>query len=140
MGAVQKLVYVGSAIFSPAKLLAYPLWRQSGRLTIELRDELVGAFYQRYLRQLGYYLIEMYSGRLRGGSRLVSDQSSVRWPARSMRPAAILTCLPALEDLSTTVAVMGQVKAGKSSLINALMKGHVADDKHLAGDSPGASF
>ncbi|QDT12335.1 dynamin family protein [Planctomycetes bacterium K23_9] len=121
----QKAFYFGSALFNPSKLLAYPLWRKSGRLTIELRDELIRRFYQRYLRQLGYYLIEMYSGRLSGGSRRYRSQFG-RMADAIHQADGDLSVLQNLDDVSTTIAVMGQVKAGKSSLINALMNQDVA--------------
>ncbi len=38
-------------------------------MTIEIQNEAMRAFYQHYLRQTSFYLIEMYSGRLRGGSK-----------------------------------------------------------------------
>jgi len=115
----QKIIYFGSAIINPAKLAAYPLWRKSGQVVVELQDELVRRFYQRYLRQVGYYLIEMYSGRLRAGSqqyreRFAAMATAVHSAKGDTRP------LEQLQDLETTIAVMGQVKAGKSSLINAL--------------------
>ncbi|TWU45557.1 GTP-binding protein YsxC [Novipirellula aureliae] len=115
----QKIIYFGSAVLNPAKLAAYPLWRKSGQVVVELQDELVRRFYQRYLRQVGYYLIEMYSGRLKAGSqqyrqRFAEMATAVHAARGDARP------LELLQDLETTIAVMGQVKAGKSSLINAL--------------------
>ncbi|WP_442505194.1 GTPase family protein [Novipirellula sp. SH528] len=125
LDVAQKVFYVGSAILNPAKMLAYPLWRKSANVTVELQNELIRGFYQRFLRQLGYYLIEMYSGRLRSGAR--------KYRLEFAEMAAVAhefdrgeTSIDDLDDLSTTVAVMGQVKAGKSSLINALMHNQVA--------------
>jgi predicted GTPase len=121
----QTLLFLASAVIHPGKLLSYPLWRKSGSVTVELQNELIRGFYQVYLRQVGYYLIEMYSGRLKGGSR--------RYRQRFGHMAAAVhvaggdaTLLSGLEDVNTSIAVMGQVKAGKSSLINALMKDKVA--------------
>ncbi len=121
---IQKVVYVGSALLNPAKMLAYPLWRKSANVTVELQKELVRGFYQKFLGQLGYYLIEMYSGRLRRGSR------QYRLEFSEMASVAHVfdrdsTSIKDLRDLSTTVAVMGQVKAGKSSLVNALLGNQV---------------
>ncbi len=121
----QKVAYLASAVLNPARLLAYPLWQKSGRVAIELQNELIRGFYQRYLRQLGYYLIEMYSGRLKGGSRHYREQfgqlaSAIHTAGRDPE------MMEKLQDVSTTIAVMGQVKAGKSSLINSLMGQQVA--------------
>ncbi|MFG0261481.1 MAG: GTPase family protein [Novipirellula sp. JB048] len=117
---IQKVVYVGSALLNPAKMLAYPLWRKSAHVSVELQKELVRGFYQKFLAQLGYYLIEMYSGRLRRGSRQYRlEFSEMAHVAHVFERDG--SSIDELRDLSTTVAVMGQVKAGKSSLINALL-------------------
>ena len=125
LDVAQKVIFIASSVMNPAKLFAYPLWRKSGRVAFELQNELIRAYYQRYLRQLGYYLIEMYSGRLQGGS----ENYRIRFGplATALHTADGDTdLLKRLEDVGTTIAVMGQVKAGKSSLINALMQGKVA--------------
>ncbi len=126
----QKAVFVASALFNPAKLFAYPLWRKSGRVAFELQNELIRTFYQQYLRQLGFYLIEMYSGRLRAGSQNYRE----RFGAFSGAIHSVdgdLSLLERVSDVETKIAVLGQVKAGKSSLINALMEGHVASTSVL---------
>ncbi len=122
----QKIAYFASAVFNPAKLFAYPIWRKSRRAKTELQNEVIRGFYQRYLRQLGFYLIEMYSGRLQSGSRRYrSEFGQLSSAVRSLdNPANVMQTL---QDVTTTIAVMGQVKAGKSSLINALMNEHVCE-------------
>jgi predicted GTPase len=125
LDGLQKIVYFASALFHPSKLLTYPLWRKSGRVTIEIQNELIRRLYQRYLGLIGYYLIEMYSGRLRGGAK----QYRQRFGAMALAVHAAngqLEQLSALNDVATTIAVMGQVKAGKSSVINALIGANVA--------------
>ena len=125
LDVAQKVVYVASAIMNPAKLLAYPLWRKSGRVAVELQNEVIRGFYQRYLRQLGFYLIEMYSGRLQGGSRRYRSQfGQINASVREVNGDT--ETLQRMQDVGTSIAVMGQVKAGKSSLINALMNAPVA--------------
>lgn len=73
-------------------------------------------FYSAYLHRLGNYLIELNSGRLRVGAsryrQLVQENRAAEAPAGS-EPA------DAVRDV--TIAVIGQVKAGKSSVINALL-------------------
>lgn len=125
LDGIQKIVYLASSIFSPGKLLAYPLWRKAGNLTIEIQNEAVRRFYQQYLALIGYYLIEMYSGRLRGGTKQYRAQFGKMATAVHAADGQ-LEQLAALRDTSTTIAVMGQVKAGKSSLINALIGDTVA--------------
>jgi len=121
----QSIIYLATSVTNPSKLLAYPLWQKAGRVTDELQQELMRAFYQRYLRQMGFYLIEMYSGRLRGGSRHYRERFG-RLSAAVHSARGDIELFSKLEEVSTTIAVMGQVKAGKSSLINALMKDKVA--------------
>lgn len=120
LDGLQKVAYFASALFNPSKLLAYPLWRKSGRVTIEIQNELIRGLYQRYLALIGYYLIEMYSGRLRGGAKQYRERFGAM--ANAVHAAdGQLEQLSAVSDVATTIAVMGQVKAGKSSLINALI-------------------
>lgn len=126
----QKAVFVASAVFNPAKLFAYPLWRKSGRVAFELQNELIRTFYQRYLRQLGYYLIEMYSGRLRGGSEQYRAKFGPLATAIHTADGDV-SLIDQLKEVGTSIAVLGQVKAGKSSLINALMQGHVVSTSIL---------
>lgn len=121
----QTAMFLASAVVNPSKLLAYPLWRKSGRVSVELQNELMRAFYQRYLRQVSYYLIEMYSGRLSGGSQRYRERFG-RMSAAVHAARGDAGLFKDLDVASTTIAVMGQVKAGKSSLINALMKDKVA--------------
>jgi small GTP-binding protein len=90
-------------------------------LTQQLQQNLLGTFYTLYLRQAGHYLIELNSGRLKGGSRRYRDvmcrmhgeSGPVAEPASAPAPP---------EAVTITIAVIGQVKAGKSSLINCLLK------------------
>ncbi len=122
----QKVAYFVSTLFNPAKILAYPLWRKSGQARAELQNEVIRGFYQRYLRQVGFYLIEMYSGRLQGGSQRY--RSEFEPLSRAVRALANPDdAMEPLQDVTTTIAVMGQVKAGKSSLINVLMNEHVCE-------------
>ncbi len=121
----QKIFFLATSIANPAKLMSYPLWRNAGRVTVEIQNEAMRAFYQHYLRQVSFYLIEMYSGRLRGGSkeyRLKFGHMSVA----AHTAAGDTELMIESEAVDTTIAVMGQVKAGKSSLINALMRDAVA--------------
>lgn len=125
LDVAQKVFYFATAILNPPKIFAYPLWRKSGRVAVEIQNELIRSFYQHYLRQLGFYLIEMYSGRLQGGSRRYRSRFGAM-AAAVHASGGNATVLNELQDVNATIAVMGQVKAGKSSLINALMQDQVA--------------
>src|SRR5262249_50608460 len=84
-----------------------------------LQQNLLVWFHTAYLHRLGTYLIDMNSGRLRVGAaryRELLDKTAsspveshqLEAPARATAP-------------QVTIVVLGQVKAGKSSLINALL-------------------
>ncbi len=122
----QKIFFLATSIANPAKLMTYPLWRNAGRVTVEIQNEAMRAFYQHYLRQVSFYLIEMYSGRLRGGSQEYRQKFG-RMSAAAHVAEGNQELLIESEAVDTTIAVMGQVKAGKSSLINALMRDVVAE-------------
>src|SRR5262249_10330590 len=82
-----------------------------------LQQNLLLWFYTAYLHRVGAYLIEVYSGRLRIGVKryreLVQGQAAKVQPAP---PEAAVN-----ERIQpVTITIMGQVKSGKSSLINAL--------------------
>lgn len=87
-----------------------------------LQKNLIGWFYMAFINRLGHYLIELNSGRLRVGARRYRElrkqlRESQAPASQNGQPA------PAPEDRveKLTVTLMGQVKAGKSSLINALL-------------------
>ncbi|HLJ92229.1 MAG TPA: GTPase [Gemmataceae bacterium] len=83
-----------------------------------LQQNLLVWFYTAYVHRVGAYLIEVNSGRLRVGveryRELVQGQpSDGQALAGETRPE------PAVQPV--TITVMGQVKSGKSSFINALL-------------------
>ena len=78
----------------------------------KLQENLTQWFYVAFVHELGRYLIDLESGRLKVGARRYrelteADQDSSPAAAKSTGPL--------------TIAVFGQTKAGKSSLINALL-------------------
>lgn len=102
--------------FFASKLAVDPL---SG----QVQQNLLGLFYTAYIRQAGYYLIELNSGRLQGGSEryrkwMKQVQTPTPLQAATPMPAVVE---PAPPPVTITIALIGQVKAGKSSLINALV-------------------
>ncbi len=82
-------------------------------------------FYSAYVRDVGFYLIELYSGRLKVGTQRYRElmQEHGREPGE---PAVVVEPDRATEEspskpAGVSIALIGQVKAGKSSLINALL-------------------
>jgi predicted GTPase len=89
-----------------------------------LQKDLLLWFYTAYLRQLGFYLVELNSGRLRLGAARYRE--IMRRPFEQERSADEQAkgpeSAPEEEQVqSVTIALLGQVKAGKSSLVNALL-------------------
>lgn len=111
--------YLLSSVLNPVRLLTYPLWSKSGEVGFSLQEEAMLRVYQKYLQVLGFYLVEMYSGRLRGGSRIYK-QHFRHLAAAAHTANGDMSWLDRMTTVDTKIAVMGQVKAGKSSLINAL--------------------
>src|SRR5205085_1544045 len=80
-----------------------------------LQENLLLWFYTAYVHRLGTYLIELNSGRLRVGATRYRTQVE-----KYTAPAAA-GADPAEDVRQVTVTLLGQVKAGKSSLVNALL-------------------
>ena len=108
----------GLARFAASKAFVDPVTKQ-------VQNNVFGAFFMLYLRQVGFYLIELNSGRLRGGSaRYRSAMAKFEGTPRetTVTGNAITTGATARpEPVSVTIAIIGQVKAGKSSLANCLL-------------------
>lgn len=94
----------------------------------QVRANILGWFYVVYIRHVGFYLIEMNSGRLRGGAgryralmeRFRQEPGLLALdsePSPEIPPDSAAGATP----LEVKIAVVGQVKAGKSSLINGLL-------------------
>jgi hypothetical protein len=117
----MNVYWVINALFSPMKTaarfaasklgLSQP-WRM-------LQQNLLVWFHTAYLHRLGTYLIDMNSGLLRVGAaryRELLDKTAPS-PTESHQPEASAGATAP----QVTIVVLGQVKAGKSSLINALL-------------------
>jgi predicted GTPase len=121
----SNIYWIISSVFSPISTGARYLASQVGmsRPFQKLQENLFLWFYTCYVHRLGTYLIELNSGRLRVGARRyreLLERHTLDLPGPDM-PAE-----PAAEDAAETVpqiglTLLGQVKAGKSSLVNALL-------------------
>lgn len=102
-------------------------------VTTGMETEILAAIYLTFFQRIGFYLIEMNSGRLRGGADAyrkaipfgshISPELAVGGREGS-DAAAVLAAGPAVQPVS--IALVGQVSAGKSSLVNALTQSRQA--------------
>lgn len=110
-----------AAVFSPVNTAARYLASKAGmsKPWRMLQQNLLIWFYTAYVHRLGTYLIDLHSGRLRVGARRYRELlEGIADDAASAGPQAAGS---ADEVRRVTVTLLGQVKAGKSSLINALL-------------------
>lgn len=117
--------WVASILINPANIGRYFVSKLAvDPLSKELQGSLLTAFYLLYIRQVGYYLIEMNSGRLRGGAasyrKLMRrmDGTTENMIGSSGETSPDITNHQVVD---VSIAVIGQVKAGKSSLVNSLL-------------------
>jgi predicted GTPase len=117
---LRDTAWVASVLINPLNVARY----FSSKLTLdpvstELQNELLAAVYLRFIRQLGFYFVEMNSGRLRGGADVYRNAFQ---PTSDIVPSRV-SDNPALQRVDAqpvTIALVGQVSSGKSSLVNAL--------------------
>jgi small GTP-binding protein len=91
-----------------------------------LQNNLLVWFYTAFVHRFGTYLVELNSGRLRVGvvryRQLVQGRAAPDGRAPQAVQAAEVGHPEAAEDVKrVAITLMGQVKAGKSSLVNALL-------------------
>jgi predicted GTPase len=121
--------WFASAVFDPIKTATRYVaakWGM-GKPFEMFQQNVILWFYSAYVKQLGFYLIELYSGRLRVGveryrelmKEHAPDSTLASSPADETPTIAPSPELPKPRGVS--ISLVGQVKAGKSSLINALL-------------------
>jgi predicted GTPase len=116
----NKLYWIVAALFSPVQTGLRYAASQVGisRPWQLLQQNLLLWFYSAYVHRLGAYLIELNSGRLRVGVRRYREL--VQGQSRDGQTAPLDAGVT--EPVQpVTITIMGQVKAGKSSFINALL-------------------
>lgn len=111
----SKVYWAASTLVNPANLIRYATSKATLDPVVgQLQSEVVATIYLNFLRRVGFYLIEMNSGRLRGGATAYAkafgnDDGSIE-----------------ADEVPISIALIGQTSAGKSSLINALIGDSVA--------------
>ena len=118
----SNLGWLASVMINPLSISRYALSKAFvDPLSKQLQTNLLGAFYAMFIRQLGFYLIELNSGRLRGGSARYRETMRKLNPTEAEISQAATASPAAVVPVTVTIAVIGQVKAGKSSLVNCLI-------------------
>jgi predicted GTPase len=134
----SNVYWVASAVLDPIKTAArYAAATYGMGKPLELfQQNVILWFYAAYVRRVGFYLIELYSGRLKVGAARYRELMA----AHGTQPGGPPVVVPAPEGtvdhrraettapppapakpVVVSIALIGQVKAGKSSLINALL-------------------
>lgn len=114
---IVNIYRAGSIIFNPVNALLGEAWRHLRERSFDqARDELHRWFLRVYICKVGYYAIDLYSGRLPLG-----DEESATLPT----PESQADLKQVEEKAKSTVEplrilVLGRSNSGKSSLINAL--------------------
>ncbi|HKI36846.1 MAG TPA: GTPase [Gemmataceae bacterium] len=123
----SNVYWVISALFNPLQTgLRYAASRVGLSQPFQmLHNNLLIWFYTAYVHRLGTYLVELNSGRLRIGvpryRQLLQRQIEKDGQPAPAAPGAAPAPAPADGVRQVTLTLMGQVKAGKSSVINALL-------------------
>ncbi|HEV3236309.1 MAG TPA: GTPase, partial [Gemmataceae bacterium] len=113
----NNLYWLVSAVFSPVNTGIRYAASQVGLSTPwrMLQNNLLIWFYSAYVHRLGTYLVELNSGRLRVGAKRYRQLTGKDVDAGASDKEAA----DAIKAI--TLTILGQVKAGKSSFVNALL-------------------
>ncbi len=120
---LRNVYWAASLVFNPVKTVAQIAYTKGmmGPAQEGVKSNVLQWFQAVYLREVGRYLIELNSGRLRVGAKRYLELT------RTAADPAVVADAPKapddapVEPLPLTVAIVGPVKAGKSSLANALL-------------------
>ncbi len=137
-GATQAF-WAASILVNPANLARYGASRiTNDQVTGGIQNELLLTVYLKFIRQVGFYLIEMNSGRLRGGADVYRANFQAVKTQPSSRPNSSssatfdktenatnqhINANDSANDViadSLRIVLVGQTSAGKSSLIQQL--------------------
>jgi predicted GTPase len=132
----MNVYWAGAAVFDPVQTALRYLASKAalGSLMDRIQDNIVLWFHTAFIHLLGRYLVELNSGRLRVGVKryreLLAQHQAPPTDDPAARPAPApaqagqadaAPASPAAGPKAITVGVLGSVKAGKSTLVNALL-------------------
>ncbi len=114
---VFNIYRAGRVIVNPVNALLGEAWRLFREKSLDqARDELHRWFLRAYVRKVGYYAIDLYSGRL---SLHDDDETTSQTPV-SKADSEQITVEPEVSEEPLRILVLGRSNSGKSSLINAM--------------------
>jgi predicted GTPase len=124
--AANSVYWLIAGVFNPVGTGVRYLASEAGlsRPLQLLQGNLLIWFYTAYVHRLGTYLIDLNSGRLRVGATRYRQlmQQHTGQPSSPVRDGAPPAELDAADLVHrVTITILGQVNAGKSSLVNALL-------------------
>jgi len=125
--AADNVYWLIAALFNPINTGLRYAATQAGlsRPLQMLQENLLLWFYTAYVHRLGMYLIDLNSGRLRVGAAryraLLQEHTPSQVPGTRDGTAMPAEADSADQVQRVTLTLMGQAKAGKSSLINAVL-------------------
>jgi predicted GTPase len=135
----RNIYWLVSAVFNPLQTAAQVLATKGGMQAAsqQIQNNVMHWFYLTYVHELGRYFIELNSGRLRVGAKkyrelmeahqvppiLSEDEAAKRAQAATAAAAQAAggNAGSSADPTQVTVSIVGPVKAGKSSLINAAL-------------------
>ena len=133
----MNVYWAGAVVLDPIQTALRYLASKAtlGSLMDRIQDNVILWFHTAFIHQLGRYLVELNSGRLKVGAKryreLLAQQQAPPADDPAKRPAptpadlgeAIVSTAAnaATGPKAITLSVLGSVKAGKSSLVNALL-------------------
>jgi uncharacterized protein len=118
----RNVYWVASAALNPLKTAAQVIASKAGFQTAfqNIQKNVLHWFYLSFIHEFGRYLIELNSGRLKVGAKKYRElQEQHQVPPALTEEQVETNGASAAGSSRVTVAVVGPVKAGKSSLINA---------------------
>jgi predicted GTPase len=124
---VSNVYWAVSAIFSPLNTAARYAASRLGlsRPLQMLQENVLAWFYMNFVHRVGTYLIDLNSGRLRVGARryreLVAQARAVEAVTEQVAPTPPAEPGVVITASEVVLTLLGQVKAGKSSLVNAFL-------------------
>jgi predicted GTPase len=126
----QNAYWASSVVVAPiSSSLRYLASRVGlGTLMNRIQDNLVLWFHTAFVHQLGRYLIELNSGRLKVGAKRYREILAAHLEPPAHIPTTAPETAPGMPPLlppaspkPVSIAVLGAVKAGKSSVVNAIL-------------------